>query len=195
MKIKIATYDDPVMNGDPLYDNVDKRAYLDDPSVYSNIVQKPSEEPSDSWAVPFITKHKYHVHWRYGLDFDRMKIDISPKWETTDSPVLLVFNHTDVRAKIEVLADGVELANLTLEENSRSSGYFTHYNDTDKQELHMLFNGKADTELITMIGHRCIGSCLEEIVEAQCEETFRYWSDPAAWDSGVVPILGETVEI
>ena len=36
---------------------------------YSGIQFKPSEEPNDSWAVPFVTNHAYKIHWRYGLDF------------------------------------------------------------------------------------------------------------------------------
>lgn len=61
-----------------------------------------------------VTAHKYKVHWRYGLDFTRMEIDQSERWETTDQNLYLVFNFTDVREKVEVISSGDEIENKTL---------------------------------------------------------------------------------
>ena len=34
-----------------------------------------------SWAVPFVTGHKYNISWGYtGLDFDQMQVDLSERW-------------------------------------------------------------------------------------------------------------------
>ena len=46
-----------------------------------------------------------------------------------------------------------------------------------------------------MIGHRCVWDCLEVIEELECEETGRLWSKPSSWESGKVPVAGETIEI
>lgn len=45
------------------------------------------------------------------------------------------------------------------------------------------------------MGYRCDGPCMSDIVEKPIETTIRRWSDPASWDSGKLPIAGESVEI
>lgn len=94
-EFKIVKFDDN------LYTNTNKSYYLstrDNVADYSSIPFKMSKDPKNSWAVPFVTGHKYKTHWRYGLDFTKMQIDLSPKWTITDKNVYLVFNFTDVRA-------------------------------------------------------------------------------------------------
>jgi hypothetical protein len=46
-----------------------------------------------------------------------------------------------------------------------------------------------------MTGYRCIGSCLDAIANNTIETNVRYWSNTTSWDSGVVPIQGDSVEI
>lgn len=48
---------------------------------------------------------------------------------------------------------------------------------------------------MTFKGHRCIGSCNEEIVEVTTIGAETLWSDPKSWPSGKVPVAGEDVEI
>ena len=48
---------------------------------------------------------------------------------------------------------------------------------------------------MTFKGHRCIGSCNEEIVEVTTVGAETLWSDPKSWPSGKVPVAGEDVEI
>ena len=43
--------------------------YMQNASAYSTIPFKPARDPSDGWAVPFVTNHKYKVHWGFGIDF------------------------------------------------------------------------------------------------------------------------------
>lgn len=63
------------------YDNgmvsalADKQAYIDDGANYSNIFFKEKLKPSNGWAVPFVTKHKYRVTWANDLDFTKMMVE------------------------------------------------------------------------------------------------------------------------
>jgi len=41
---------------------------------------KQRELPTNSWAVPFVTGHRYKAHWRFGIDFSTMKVEVSPEW-------------------------------------------------------------------------------------------------------------------
>ena len=76
---------------------------------------KVSLDPLNSWAVPYVTGHKYKVHWRYGLDFTRMQMDLSSRWVPTDKNLYLVFNFTDVRQKVEfITANNEVIENMTL---------------------------------------------------------------------------------
>ena len=36
--------------------------------------------PNNAWAVPFVTGHKYKVHWRMGLDWNRIRLTMSERW-------------------------------------------------------------------------------------------------------------------
>lgn len=79
----------------------DVDTYVNTNENYSSIFFKGAREPDDAWAVPFVTGHRYKIHWSdTGLDFTRMRIDLSRRWEETDLDVGLVFNHTDVREAI-----------------------------------------------------------------------------------------------
>ena len=48
-----------------------------------------------AWAMPYVTGHRYRVHWAAGLDMDKMKIEVSERWQPTDQNVNLVFNFTN----------------------------------------------------------------------------------------------------
>ena len=66
--------------------------------------------------MPYVTGHKYKIHWRYGLDFTKMRFSQSNRWETTDKNVYFVHNFTDIRAKITFnnLLDGQEVPSNTI---------------------------------------------------------------------------------
>ena len=34
----------------------------------------------NGWALPYVTGHRYRVHWESGLDFASMKIEVSERW-------------------------------------------------------------------------------------------------------------------
>lgn len=69
--------------------------FLDDQSNYGIVPFKEKKDPVSAWAMPFITGHRYRLHWEAGLDFDSMKIEVSEMWESTDKNVNLVFNFTE----------------------------------------------------------------------------------------------------
>jgi hypothetical protein len=48
---------------------------------------------------------------------------------------------------------------------------------------------------IKFVGHRCIGSCNEDIDEVETEAGIRLWSDPTNWPGGKLPAEGEDVHI
>jgi hypothetical protein len=94
-ELKVLKYDDYILSK---FSADDKTAYLKNVSAYSEIPFKPKKSPINAWAVPYVTNHKYKVHWRYGIDFTSMQLDLSDRWSTTDKNIYLIFNHTDVRA-------------------------------------------------------------------------------------------------
>jgi len=68
---------------------------------FSIVPFKLLQKPSNGWAIPFVTGHKYRVHWGEGLDFEKMLMEQSDQWDSLDSPIQFVSNHTDKREAIE----------------------------------------------------------------------------------------------
>lgn len=65
MEFKVTKWDDSLIGSN-------KTAYIEslDPLNDVSIVPfKESLDPRNGWALPYVTGHKYKVHWRYGLDF------------------------------------------------------------------------------------------------------------------------------
>jgi len=70
-------------------------------TAHATIIFKIDSDPKNGWATPFVTGHKYKLHWGMtGLDFETMKYTLSEKWEPTDKDIYFVHNFTDVRAEI-----------------------------------------------------------------------------------------------
>ena len=70
-------------------------------TAHATIIFKEKSDPGNGWATPFVTGHKYKLHWGMtGLDFETMKYTLSEKWEPTDKDIYFVHNFTDVRAEI-----------------------------------------------------------------------------------------------
>lgn len=68
MDIKILKFDETDMQtlinaNDGSYD-----AYLDDITNYSEIFYKAKLKPA-GYAIPYVTNHRYKIHWANGLDF------------------------------------------------------------------------------------------------------------------------------
>ena len=67
-----------------------------------------------SWAIPFVTGHKYKISWGPGLDFDKFEIDLSEKWQYSDKNIIIMHNFTNVRAAFNVTYNNKSLFNNTL---------------------------------------------------------------------------------
>jgi hypothetical protein len=141
--------------------------YYANSSSYSIVPFKPKSDPSNAWALPIVTGHKYKLHWGYGLDFDRMLLELSPKWQPSDKGINMVMNFTDIRAKVEVITGGDFIENTTLTTkaaNQLQTGDNIIYNDTESRQIHLHINGKNKTRAsVRMVGYRCIGSCFAAI--------------------------------
>jgi hypothetical protein len=44
--------------------------YLELNENYSIVPFKMKQDPTSAWAMPFVTNHRYRIHWESGLDFD-----------------------------------------------------------------------------------------------------------------------------
>jgi hypothetical protein len=200
MKItKFETTDEAAMKA-----NNTLEAYLDSNDNYSQVYFKEKKKPMNGWAIPFVTNHRYRVHWRQGLDFERMKFEVSENWETTDHNVLINMNFTETREVMNVTTDygaGDLIANTTLTTKASTAwqtGDNICYNDTDTRQFEFVINGKNSSKSEILInGHQCFyGECsLGEIDEFGLESWERNWSDVANWESGVLPVEGDDVEI
>jgi hypothetical protein len=60
-----------------------------------------------SWAVPFVTGHKYRIHWGWANDFVTMTATPSNRWLPDDKNIHFMTNFTDVRVAIEVNAKNI----------------------------------------------------------------------------------------
>jgi len=79
-----------------------KTEYLLNKSNYGTVNFKEKNDPM-GWAPALVTGKKYKIHWgQSGLDFEKMSIFMSERWEPWDHPIYLVHNWTDVRAAIDV---------------------------------------------------------------------------------------------
>ena len=82
---------------------------------YSLVKFKDKTDPVNSWTFPFVTGHKYKIHWaNTGVDFTQMGMIRSEKWTETDKNLFLVHNFSDVRALMDVTIGKQFIANGTL---------------------------------------------------------------------------------
>lgn len=60
MGFKLLRYDDDLMGA---MDDESKKTYIDDTEKYGTIPWKAKHTPVNGWATPFVTGHKYKIHW------------------------------------------------------------------------------------------------------------------------------------
>lgn len=93
------------------------RAYEADESNYGVIPFRGKQRPKNHWKAPFVTGHTYYLRWSYGLDFEKMKIEIQePLWDSPkDADIQFEIPFYDVREKI-IIKDsaGETIGNKTL---------------------------------------------------------------------------------
>jgi len=63
----------------------------------------PKKDPVMGWATPFVTGHKYKIHWATtGIDFEAMTATLSERYVPTDKGIYFVHNYSDVRSNFTV---------------------------------------------------------------------------------------------
>lgn len=96
MGMKVLRYDDAQIAE---YSNATE--YLLNKTEYATMLFLMKAKPNKAWATPFVTGHKYKLHWgQTGLDWERMEFKLSERWEPTDKSIYFQHNFTDVRAEI-----------------------------------------------------------------------------------------------
>ena len=132
-------------------------AYQKDLSNYDETCITILKDPSYSWALPYVTGHKYRIFWDKGqLDMTNMKIEISTRWEPTDKYVEFNLPYVDKREDIDFFTaynyDYTKkdyktklIPNGSLDPSMRAN-WLTGYNYNDnlvKQELNFVVTGNA----------------------------------------------------
>lgn len=96
MGLYILRYDDDQIKELGADTKEGKEKYLLDKKNYGMIHFKLKSDPGNGWAVPFVTGHKYKLHWgQTGLDFDRLTVKTSERWEEADKSIHFFHNFTD----------------------------------------------------------------------------------------------------
>jgi hypothetical protein len=66
-------------------------------ATHSDMFWKSKLDPK-GWALPWVTGHKYKISFGgTGIDFEKMTLTLSERWETTDKNIVFAHNFTDVR--------------------------------------------------------------------------------------------------
>jgi hypothetical protein len=177
----------------------EKETYLENHEIYSLIPYKAKLDPK-GWAVPFVTGHAYRMHWQTGLDFLLMTMTLSDRWNEGDRYVKFVMNFTDPREAVNItnvgLGELVPNDTIASNQNNWDLGNNIIYNDTETREIHVYASGKHyDQKQLTLVGLECLYDCYEAVEEVELETDIRYWSNASSWNSGVVPVEGDYVEI
>jgi hypothetical protein len=201
MGLRILRYDDDLLKAQP-----DKEAYINDQKEYASMPFKLKKDPSNGWAVPFVTGHKYKIHWGMtGLDFTDAKVDLSEYWLPTDKSIYLVHNVTDIRAKMDVTVNGdvVEDDTIPVGPDVKEADYIVGQNKifTEKpREFHFIVNGRFKDPLnkearqLKFKAHRCIGPCFIEDDDGP-EPPVTKWSDTEKSWEGISPSAGNDIII
>lgn len=76
--MRIAKYDDSFTSS---LTADDLKLYQTTAANFSVVPFRIKLNPIYSWAVPFVTGHKYRIYWDIGqLNWTTMKIEVSPCW-------------------------------------------------------------------------------------------------------------------
>jgi hypothetical protein len=208
-------YDPGHFRGQPLYitkydkrdmdqlTDEEKEAYLDDSANRQRIDFKDKKDPSNGWAVPYVTGHRYRLHWSNHLDFEVMKVQISERWSEGDKNALFVLPFVDAREAINVTRTdtGLQIPNATLlnATSTWTSGHNWLQNATEIREFQFVVNGEDQgIRNLRLHGLQCItGVCKQEEIDDDIpiDPNSKAWSDPLTWPSGEVPEPGDDVHI
>lgn len=178
-----------------------KQAYIDDTANFAKLFWKEKLKPNNGWAVPYVTGHRYRLTWANDLDYTRMMVQMSDRWDAADLDTEFVLPFVDAREAVNVTdtATGLQIMNETLlgAQATWTTGANVLKNETEIREFYFVVNGKDQAiKELKLEGLQCIsGVCPQEAVVPMELTSARYWSEPTSWDSGVLPVEGEDVHI
>jgi hypothetical protein len=211
MDLRIAKYDEQFD-----WDYESQKAYLDDKDNYGLVPFKAKLDPTNGHAIPFVTGHTYHIHWNRGLDFTRLLIEVSERWQPEDKSIFFNTNYTDFREGMNITTgygsgyqihegglrkDGMldlDFDDATLE--SGENAFNGTYPGGDYgREFNFVINGKnPERNKLRIQGLRCIeGTCpVPKLIDGLLlEEEYRLWSNPLSWEGAGIPKAGDDVHI
>ena len=99
--------------------------------------------------MPYVTGHKYRIHWRRGLDFDYMRYELSERGEPTDKNIFFQTNFTETRTALKFVAGGTLIPNNTLTTKAVAdleNGDNLVRNDTATRLIDFVVNGRNRTK-------------------------------------------------
>jgi len=199
--LKILPWDDEVLATKP---NVTE--YMLDKEAHTVSYWKSKLDPSEAWTAVFVTGHKYKLSWgNTGIDFEKMRVTLSERWEEDDLPVIFVHNYTDARANFTVkTSDGQQYLNNTIPSTDLENphpdlmpGQWYFYNGSEL--LTWVINGKQSADkyseyVINIEGIRKVKEN-KPIEEKETEEEIRFWSDPKSWPNETLPKFNDSVYV
>lgn len=114
-----------------------------------------------------------------------MRVAIGQKWLPTDKDIHFTHNFTDIRAAYDVTVNGGEkISNNSIAASESDWKIGQHHiknftdpeKDKDEQLLTWIMSPKGLGEhdfgkenYVDFVGHRCVGSCTEDIKEVETE--------------------------
>ena len=159
MELRIAQFD--LEQEEELWNAGNRQLYLDDhlqendESNYSYVPYKAKQNPNKGHAIPFVTNHRYHIHWAVGLDFTQMRVDVSERWQPDDYDVFFVTNYTDFREAFNVTTDrghGDQIHTGTLDlddyDGDYKCGENSFNNKHNNTQFEFVINGKFNDDFI-----------------------------------------------
>jgi hypothetical protein len=174
MDLRIAQFDNEFA------DEEEKQTFLDEKDNHALIPFKLKQSPSNAHAIPFVTGHRYHIHWNRGLDFTRVLVEVSERWQPEDLNTFFVTNYTDFREGMnittsygngdQIMEGGLRLGdssiNTDIHDTSLECGENafngTYPSGDYGREFNFVINGRgsSDKKHLKIAGLRCIeGAC------------------------------------
>lgn len=154
------------------------------------------------WAVPFVSSHKYNLHWSTGLDFAELRVENSRLFEASDAGFFLRVNNTLQREVYDGLFSGLDQgtykssnAVAMLSQAPTASSFFGdfYYTNTTNTSLIRIDGNRLGTFIYTAV--ICRLYCPVDPGAAPISNEIRFWSDPSSWPTGKVPVANELVVV
>ena len=102
------------------------------------------QNPTQSWAVGFVTGYTYNPYWGpYGIDFDQMSFQNTGVYKPTDKTITLALNHSNYRETFDFTSGGLNLSNRTTAWTTTpgSCNYGDWQHDWENKRLFVCISG------------------------------------------------------